>query len=205
MFDANKDYASCKIRKLLAKYPEIKKEVVSYQFIGARQRQTPCVDAKGLIAIVMKFNATTEKARQFQACVTDIAARYLEGDLPMREFYMNAMRTMYAQSSWNTSRTGYVYIASTTIYMKDDLYKVGRTTEPNGRTTSLNTSRCASDSMFMLKLYPVSDYKMAEVMAHASLVQYRDTERREFFKAPLIEIMTILDSMLDSVPKLDID
>jgi len=55
MFNANKDYAANKLRKLLAKHPEIKKEVVSYQFPGERQRPTPCADAKGLIAVIMKF------------------------------------------------------------------------------------------------------------------------------------------------------
>jgi len=92
--------------------------------------------------------------------------------------------------------SGYVYVASTEAYAKKHIHKIGATKDPDARIVALNTSRDISDSMFMIKTYPVSNYKNLEKKIHNSLDKYRNSHKREFFTIELGELTNIIETCL---------
>jgi hypothetical protein len=59
-------------------YPEVIQFLDYLKFKGSGQRETPCVNAKGLVLLLMQIPG--EKAKQFRLAGADILVRYLGGD-----------------------------------------------------------------------------------------------------------------------------
>jgi len=93
MFDTNKQYAAQKVQRVFERHAELTTMVVMHKFPGARQRDSPCVDVKGLVSIIMKMQATAPKVKQFQDYTADMIARYMGGDTTMID-EVNALNEM---------------------------------------------------------------------------------------------------------------
>jgi hypothetical protein len=80
VFDDDNKAASDRLLDLLHRDKPVSGRLAKLQFPGARQRLTPISDAKGLMTILCKLKATTEKSRVFQDNAFDIISRVVGGD-----------------------------------------------------------------------------------------------------------------------------
>jgi len=96
----------------------------------------------------------------------------------------------------NNVLNGFIYIASSDLYMKEDRYKIGSTINLDTRIINLNTSRDINDSLIILKSYAVSMHRQCEKLVHAALDKYRVSKNREFFTIKYDELIQIMDNLL---------
>lgn len=94
---------------------------------------------------------------------------------------------------------GYVYISSSELYMKDDIYKIGSTKDLNKRISTMNTSHDINDSLFILKAYKVAHCRHMEKLIHIALSENRNSTNREFFKMPYDSIVDVMNQLLPNI------
>ena len=91
-------------------------------------------------------------------------------------------------------RVGWVYATRNPCFV-DPVFKVGRTkVSPLERVTSLSQSTSVYRPFELVYFVHVSDRNQAEVFAHDVLKDSRVNPGKEFFEAPLMTIVKVLDA-----------
>ena len=75
----------------------------------------------------------------------------------------------------------YIYVASTNNYMKDNIYKIGRTINLQSRLSTYNTGRPDYDRYEYVKIYECDNYVDKEREINTSLLSYKLNPRKELF------------------------
>lgn len=93
----------------------------------------------------------------------------------------------------------YVYVLSSSIYAKKDIFKIGRTNNLIKRLASLNTGRISIDTLYIVHFRECTNAKWIEREIHRRL--YRCNIGKEFFKSPLHYIKLIVSSTVSKLMK----
>ena len=88
-----------------------------------------------------------------------------------------------------------VYVATTAVYEKDKIYKIGKSYNSKKRIDNMNTGRIPSDEMYLCYVGECSDALKAESYIHTVLKEYRVSNKREFFKLDIDEIIKTVDTV----------
>ena len=88
-----------------------------------------------------------------------------------------------------------VYVATTAVYEKDKIYKIGKSYNSKKRIDNMNTGRIPSDEMYLCHVGECSDALKAESYIHTVLKEYRVSNKREFFKLDIDEIIKTVDTV----------
>ena len=88
-----------------------------------------------------------------------------------------------------------VYVATTALYEKENIYKIGRSFNSKKRIATLNTSRIPSDQMYECHVVQCNDSFSAEFHIHTLLNEYRISSNREFFKIDLNTIIKVVNQV----------
>lgn len=78
---------------------------------------------------------------------------------------------------------GFVYVITTNIYQKKNIYKIGCTKNLNKRITLINATRMEGDKFFIAKFWKTTKYFKLENYIHKYLKDYR--KNNEFFECDL--------------------
>lgn len=76
----------------------------------------------------------------------------------------------------------YIYVATTTKYQKNNLYKIGRTIDLNRRLVSYNTGRADDDNMFYCLVRRCANVRGKEKYLLKLLNNFRTNKRKEMLK-----------------------
>ena len=87
----------------------------------------------------------------------------------------------------------YVYVATTALYQKKNIFKIGKTEDLQKRLNSLNNSHVPFDDMLFCYIAQCSDGLLVEKMVHALLDEDRVVKNREFFKLSLKDIISVIE------------
>ena len=88
-----------------------------------------------------------------------------------------------------------VYVATTALYEKEQIYKIGKSYNSKKRIDNMNTGRIPSDEMYLCHIAECKDALRAESHIHTVLSNYRISNNREFFKADIHDIIKIVNSV----------
>jgi hypothetical protein len=88
-----------------------------------------------------------------------------------------------------------VYVATTALYVKDQVYKIGKSYNSKRRIKTMNSGRQPSDDMHRCHVMKCQDALNAESNVHTVLSKYRISKNREFFKADLDEIVKTVNNV----------
>lgn len=94
-----------------------------------------------------------------------------------------------------------VYIVSSDLYSKQDLYKIGKAKNIKSRISSLNTSHTLKDKMKKIKEYKVFNSKIAEDRVKFILDSIRDSLKREFYKEKIENLDKIVNLICQNLNK----
>lgn len=83
---------------------------------------------------------------------------------------------------------GYVYVITTNLYEKDNIYKIGCTKNLEKRMKDINSTRILSDQFILKYKWKTIHYYTLENKAHNLFKEYR--ENNEFFRLPLEKIIS---------------
>ncbi|KAK9844732.1 hypothetical protein WJX74_006124 [Apatococcus lobatus] len=89
-------------KDLLSAYPEVGVHTTYFKFPGQGQRQTPVVDARGIVLIVNLLPG--ERAAKFRAAGADVLVRYLGGDLSLVDEIRGIRRAQEALPAHDPAR-----------------------------------------------------------------------------------------------------
>jgi len=95
-------------------------------------------------------------------------------------------------------KEGYVYIITTPIYSKENIYKIGCTKDLIQRFKTLNASRIVSDHFYPVLTIYTTKYYHIETELHKMLHSYR--VNNEFFRCSLQTIENALDAFAKAKP-----
>lgn len=99
-----------------------------------------------------------------------------------------------------TRKAGWVYVMRNPAF-RDSPLKIGRTKRPPlKRAAELSSSTSVPADFELLYFVHVSDCLAAERWIHDQLATHRRTSRKEFFDAPLGEVVELLDAAAASLP-----
>jgi len=93
---------------------------------------------------------------------------------------------------------GYVYLASTESYAKNNKYKIGRSVNPEKRMKELGAGHV--EDFEMIKSWKCNDENVAESIVHKALSGKRVSTNREFFYGPKEELIKKIDNILSPIP-----
>lgn len=88
-----------------------------------------------------------------------------------------------------------VYVATTALYEKQGVYKIGKSVNSNKRISSMNTSRHPDDEMYLCHVAMCYNALKYEQLVHSKLEKYRVIPNREFFKLSLEEIISVVNNV----------
>ena len=88
-----------------------------------------------------------------------------------------------------------VYVATTALYEKKDVYKIGKSECSKKRIQDMNTGRAPDDDLYLCYAVACSNASEAEQIIHSLLDDYRISPNREFFKYRLDEIIRVIDNV----------
>ena len=114
---------------------------------------------------------------------------------PLNKFQLNCMK--------RASYKGYVYVATSKNYAKNDLYKIGHTDKLKKRKIDLNSSHVRNDDIIYYAYTVEShDAKSVEALVHSQLeaFQYKECDEnsaREWYLFPLDSIIQIIDFVVE--------
>jgi len=94
---------------------------------------------------------------------------------------------------------GYVYVITTNLYFKENVYKIGCTKNLYNRLKSINATRLERDKFFIKMFWQTKHYYNLETGLHNSLKQYR--QNNEFFQCSYDIIETALSNYLSQQPR----
>lgn len=94
---------------------------------------------------------------------------------------------------------GYVYIITTNLYLKENVYKIGCTKNLYHRLKSINATRLENDKFFIKMFWQTKHYFNLENGLHNALKGYR--KNNEFFQCPYDVIETALSTYLSQQPR----
>ena len=77
----NKNDAAQDFRRVIGNYPAVKANCLNWKFDGARQRDTPVTDARGIVEIIMLLGG--RQATRVRRQAAELLVRYLGGDLSL--------------------------------------------------------------------------------------------------------------------------
>ena len=77
----NKNDAAQDFRRVIGNYPAVKANCLNWKFDGARQRDTPVTDARGIVEIIMLLGG--RQATRVRRRAAELLVRYLGGDLSL--------------------------------------------------------------------------------------------------------------------------
>lgn len=89
----------------------------------------------------------------------------------------------------------FIYIMSTKEYIKQGLFKIGRSKSLTSRLSTLNTGHCVADRMVILRAYKVPDAKIAERRISHILCDVRDSPDREFYRGTFIQLENVVSTI----------
>ena len=93
---------------------------------------------------------------------------------------------------------GYVYLASTESYAKNNKYKIGRTINLEKRMKELGAGHV--EDFEIVKSWKCNDENADESIVHKALSGQRVSANREFFYGPKEELIKKIDSILPPIP-----
>ena len=88
-----------------------------------------------------------------------------------------------------------VYVATTSVYESQGVYKIGKSENSKKRIRNMNVSRLPDDEMYVCYVATCDDALQAEKMIHSILSKYRVVPNREFFKLSIGEITNVVDNI----------
>ena len=94
---------------------------------------------------------------------------------------------------------GYVYVITTNLYFKENVYKIGCTKNLYNRLKSINATRLERDKFFIKMFWQTKHYYNLENGLHNALKQYR--QNNEFFQCSYDIIETALSNYLSQQPR----
>ncbi|MGL5962366.1 MAG: GIY-YIG nuclease family protein [Cetobacterium sp.] len=94
---------------------------------------------------------------------------------------------------------GYVYVITTNLYFKENVYKIGCTKNLYTRLKSINATRLEKDKFFIKMFWQTKHYYNLENGLHTTLKQYR--QNNEFFQCSYDVIETALSNYLSQQPR----
>ncbi len=94
----------------------------------------------------------------------------------------------------NKMELGYVYVITTNLYLKENVFKIGCTKKLYNRLKSINATRLKSDKFFIKMFWQTKHYYNLECGLHNELKQYR--QNNEFFQCSYDIIETALSTYL---------
>lgn len=94
---------------------------------------------------------------------------------------------------------GYVYVITTDLYLKQNVYKIGCTKNLHNRLKSMNATRLNSDKFFIKMFWQTKHYYSLESGLHNVLSQYR--QNNELFQCSYDIIETALSNYLSQQPR----
>jgi hypothetical protein len=94
----------------------------------------------------------------------------------------------------------YIYIISDELHKEQNIFKIGRTTNPNNRRSQYNTrSASEKDEFNYLALYKVVSAKAIEQLIFTYLTNFNI--KKEMFRIPLKDLMIIIETIIDGDSK----
>ena len=88
-----------------------------------------------------------------------------------------------------------VYVATTALYEKEEIYKIGKSYNSKKRIHDMNSGRIPSDEMYLCHVVECNDALKAESHVHTVLKEYRISHKREFFKLDINEIVKTVNNV----------
>ena len=102
----------------------------------------------------------------------------------------------HCQAPVNEGEIEQVYIATTALYEKKQVYKIGKAECSVKRLKSLNTGRAPDDDLYLCHVAHCYNAIKMEKMIHAALNEYRLSPNREFFKHSFDKIKSVVDGIV---------
>ena len=97
-------------------------------------------------------------------------------------------------------RVGWVYACSNSSFV-DPVYKIGRSArQPFVRVSELGASTSVYQDFQLVYFVHVSNREAAENLTHAALGEFRVSDGKEFFLAPLPKIVQAMDAAANAFP-----
>ncbi len=96
---------------------------------------------------------------------------------------------------------GFVYVMRAPLHPKN-VFKIGLTQKSTDeRANELSNATGVPGKIYVMHEWAVGDCVAVEREVHRRLFEYRVDPRREFFEAPLEQIMTVIDEVINSLKK----
>lgn len=92
-------------------------------------------------------------------------------------------------------QTEIIYIATSSYYLKQNIFKVGGTININSRISSYNTGRTLEDKMFIIKEYNCLNYDTIEWIIYRILRKHAVDGVKELYQLPL----QVLDDLVTEI------
>ncbi|XP_057339815.1 uncharacterized protein LOC130677186 [Microplitis mediator] len=96
---------------------------------------------------------------------------------------------------------GYIYIATTIQYARQNIFKIGFTVDLNTRLSGLNTGKISTDRLYYSYYKKTFNVRKIEKMIHNLLVDYRDSPKNEFFKLHYTYLSEIVKFVINNTHK----
>ena len=90
-----------------------------------------------------------------------------------------------------------VYVATSSLYEKQNVYKIGKSVNSKKRIETMNTSRHPDDEMYLCHVATCNDALKYEQLIHDQLEKYRVVPNREFFQVSLEKIISVVNDVCD--------
>jgi len=91
---------------------------------------------------------------------------------------------------------GYIYVMRSAAHERD-IFKIGLTRRnPEIRSDDLSRTTGAPDKFLVVQEWKVDDCKAAEGMIHERLDAYRINPKREFFRAPYKQVVSVIQEII---------
>ena len=91
-----------------------------------------------------------------------------------------------------------VYVATTVLYQKDNIFKIGKAENSIQRLHSMNTSRLPNDEMYLCYSAKCYDALNIEQHVHRLLNKYRVVKYLELFRLSLDEIVCVVNDVCNN-------
>ena len=171
--------------KILREHAEMRDQVTYVKFPGKGQRETPTIDARGILKLVSLLGERFQRAYSIES--QEILDRYLDGDATLCDEvtynhqvgseqacanFVSRVESLASQMAQeeNLPETGFVYGTVSAAF--PGMVKIGRTKDITKRLQAANTFSAPAPHV-VIAITPSFDYVRDERLAHEYFKEFR--------------------------------
>ncbi|XP_057340183.1 putative leucine-rich repeat-containing protein DDB_G0290503 [Microplitis mediator] len=153
---------------------------------------------------ITQLNEIKTQLNEIKTQLNEKETQLNEKDTQLNELiHINSSNGIVLDDIKMPNQDGYIYIATTIQYARQNIFKIGFTVDLNRRLSGLNTGKISTDRLYYSYYKKTFNVRKIEQMIHNLLVDYRDSSKNEFFKLHYTCLSEIVKFVINNSNKPD--